>query len=599
MRRIVSLFPPAVRPMLVSALAAVCCLVLASSPGSGQEATTFGEEVDVRVVNIDVFVTDKKGARVRGLTRDDFLVYHDGRPVELSNFSRITERAADEEAATPEELATDTGSLPPRALAEPITTVIFVDNSTTTPHHRNRVLDEVEAFVVEQMNSGVQFMIAVFKPGLEILTPVTVDAEAARQVLREISEMPANGLRAISDRRQAMSMIQDIYDLYAGAGPGQAGGGTAIGAGGFGFDPCVDGWDQMIAAVDTYSQSAGARVGTVQAGLLGLARSLGGIPGRKALLYMSDGLEQRPGIDLYAYLGELCPRREREMFTYMTRWDETSLLEELTEYASAHRVTLYPLETTGLTNYSIASVEYASKRFTPSPRNDTLRVSNLQSSLFILAEQTGGQAFLNANSPAPDLKRMADDFREYYSLGIRPPAGWDGETHRIKVELVPPTAKGKRLRYRQRYRAIPEQERMAERTLATLVLGWEENPLGTAVRIGSQEAAEGKNWLVPVEIVLPETGLGTLPGESSGRQLIRVLMMAEDERGRRTPMREKVIPLNLAQESAGAGEPRTLTVNVELRAGPHSIAIGVRDEINQVTSFHRAAVVVGNTDSSL
>ena len=65
-------------------------------------------------------------------------------------------------------------------------------------------------------------------------------------------------------------------------------------------------------------------------------------------------------------------------------------------------------------------------------------------------------------------------------------------------------------------------------------------------------------------------------------------MMAEDERSRRTPMREKVLPVL----AAGAAGPVTLVVNMELEPGEHKIAVGVRDEVSRVASFHRASVDV-------
>ncbi len=553
--------------------------LLAFSAAVAQEAPlSFGEAVDVRLVNVDVFVTDKRGKRVSGLSQEDFVVYQDGRSVEVTNFSRIVDRSTAAAVDSVVELDTTLDGEPLAGIGEPLTVVVYVDNSALMPPHRNRVLDEVESFVMAQAAAGLRYMIAVYDPGLKILTPVTVEAERAREVLGRVAEMPARGSQVRSERRQAMNLIEEIYVLFRDLGR----------------DPCQAGWEQMIAAVDVYAQMAGNRVQTSQAGLLGLTRSLGGIPGRKALLYLSDGLEQRPGLDLYSYLGELCPRREQEMFGFMTRWDETRTLQELTEHANAHRVTLYALDTTGLTGYSASSVEYSERLFMPSARNDTLRVSNLQSSLFIIADETGGRAFFNANSPEPELARMAEDFHDYYSLGFAPPTGWDGESHSIRVELVGEAAKGRSLRYRQRYRAIPDQERLAERTLATLVLGWQDNPLGTEIRLGEQRPGEAKTWLVPVEIVVPPGALGTLTRQEGQNQLIRVLMMAEDDQGRRTPMREKVIPLRQTEAEEAAQEPRTLVVNVELEKGRHKIAVGVRDEINRVASFHQATVEVGS-----
>ncbi len=64
-------------------------LALAPLTLAGQETTTF--HVDVRLVNIFVNVTDQNGSIVGGLTRDDFAVFEDGRPQEISIFERQSE----------------------------------------------------------------------------------------------------------------------------------------------------------------------------------------------------------------------------------------------------------------------------------------------------------------------------------------------------------------------------------------------------------------------------------------------------------------------------------------------------------------------------
>src|SRR5271165_1752422 len=47
--------------------------------------------VDVKLVNVFVNVTDRNGAIVGGLTRDDFAVTEDGRPQQISVFERQSE----------------------------------------------------------------------------------------------------------------------------------------------------------------------------------------------------------------------------------------------------------------------------------------------------------------------------------------------------------------------------------------------------------------------------------------------------------------------------------------------------------------------------
>src|SRR5512140_2476898 len=67
------------------------CLVLglpalAQAPGSDNTL-----RVDVKLVNIFVTVTDKTGAPVGNLTKDNFKVWEDGNPQNISVFSRESE----------------------------------------------------------------------------------------------------------------------------------------------------------------------------------------------------------------------------------------------------------------------------------------------------------------------------------------------------------------------------------------------------------------------------------------------------------------------------------------------------------------------------
>ena len=58
-----------------------------ATPEGAQSAEegVFFETVDVNVVNVQVFVTDKKGNPVTGLGIDDFEVFENKQPVKISN----------------------------------------------------------------------------------------------------------------------------------------------------------------------------------------------------------------------------------------------------------------------------------------------------------------------------------------------------------------------------------------------------------------------------------------------------------------------------------------------------------------------------------
>jgi hypothetical protein len=81
-------------PLLSTLLLAVLggsVLAAAQKPADPAPPTTtgFGETIEVNVVNVEVFVTDKKGQRISGLTRDDFEILEDGRPAKITNFFAV------------------------------------------------------------------------------------------------------------------------------------------------------------------------------------------------------------------------------------------------------------------------------------------------------------------------------------------------------------------------------------------------------------------------------------------------------------------------------------------------------------------------------
>lgn len=67
----------------------LCAIVALAPVAVGAQDTTF--HVDVKLVNIFVNVTDKNGAIVGELTKDDFAVFEDNRPQQIAIFERKTE----------------------------------------------------------------------------------------------------------------------------------------------------------------------------------------------------------------------------------------------------------------------------------------------------------------------------------------------------------------------------------------------------------------------------------------------------------------------------------------------------------------------------
>ena len=76
---------------------ALCAPAFAQRKNTEPEMPKLVEQIDVRVINVDVVVTDKKGNPVPGLKKEDFEILEDGKPQTLKYFIR-----GDESEAAPE-----------------------------------------------------------------------------------------------------------------------------------------------------------------------------------------------------------------------------------------------------------------------------------------------------------------------------------------------------------------------------------------------------------------------------------------------------------------------------------------------------------------
>ncbi|HEX8154515.1 MAG TPA: hypothetical protein VF698_15380, partial [Thermoanaerobaculia bacterium] len=92
-----------------------------------------GETIEVSVVNVDVYVTDKQGRRVYGLTKDDFEIRENGRTQPITNFAEYRGDAADGtvtvDAAAPQK--------PADVPRQPRTLAVFIEQFAALPLRRD------------------------------------------------------------------------------------------------------------------------------------------------------------------------------------------------------------------------------------------------------------------------------------------------------------------------------------------------------------------------------------------------------------------------------------------------------------------------------
>jgi VWFA-related protein len=375
-----------------------------------------------------------------------------------------------------------------------------------------------------------------------------------------------------------------------------------------------------------------------------MVNSLSGVPGRKAVLHVSDGLPATPGEELFQFLVELCggggtsglgrqegmkagPTVERGAASGgsgpdpMTVYDAQSLdarsykaasqapldaqrysvakqLAALVAHANAHQVTLYTLQASGLEGTEASDASFGPEdRLFQFASIGTMDRANRQESLKTLAEGTGGKAILNANDLSRDLAGVREDFSTFYSLGYTPAHTGDGKEHRIEVRAK---RAGLRLRYRMSYRDKSLLEKTVDRTLAALLYGIDDNPLDIAVEIGDQTPGPSGTFSVPVRLRIPLFKLAILNRDETYEGSLRLLIATRSDDGRMSPVRQVAVPLKIPRKEVlnAMGQSYLYTLTLQLAAGGQRVAIGVRDEIAATTSYVSRAVTVGSAPSS-
>ncbi len=557
-------------------LPALLLLGAVAIPGQeppGEETTTddfFFETVDVNVVNVEVYVTDRKGKPITGLTRGAFEILEDKRPMEITNF--YATEAGRPMIPTRVELPEPAVEVP--GVVRPVLPVIpetqklylavYVDNFNIRPFNRNRVFRDLRQFLSNELSEQDQVMLVSYDRSLKVRHSFTNDPGAIARALFELENLTGHAISRDSERRELLQEIDRAEELV-----------------------------QVEYRVRQYAEERYNNASFTLSALKEYIGSLAGLEGRKALIYVSDGLEMIQGEDLFnalqrKFLGS-------SGLSHMMDFNTQREFQRVTQLANSNRVALYTIDAAGL---RVSSTTSADTRGLETPGLgsfiESIYISNLQSPLLYMAEQTGGQAIINSNRVGPGLAKIGRDFDTYYSLGYTPGHRGDGKYHKITVRLKS-QPKGIKIRHREGYRDKDLKGRMADRTTASLMYGFERNPLSVALRVGKEDPREGGNYIVPIAVMIPLGELELVPREQFHQGRVRLFFSALDEEGRMADLQEVPLEIKIpVDEIAIAVErPYVFTVSLEMRGGSHRLAIGVRDEIGATESFVSRTVNVG------
>src|SRR5580765_7056514 len=387
---------------------AVLLLVVAGSTlssqsaGTGQQTPTF--RVNVENVEVDAVVTDRDGQFVRGLAKEDFQIFEDGKPQPISTFAvvDIPVERAQRPLGAPTAIEPDV-----KSNEQPFdgrVYVMVVDDLHTYFGRTPRVRAAARQFIQEHL--GANDLMAVVH---------TAGASDANQEFTSNKRLLLAAVDRTFGRKLDSATITKTEEYFRTQSLGRQTG-----------DPLTD-------PADAERQSNARQSLTA---LRNIAEWFSTVRGRrKAILFVSEGIDY--DITDFANTGA-------SMIIDSTR--------ETLAAAARGNVSIYGIDPRGLTGLADQSIEVGSF-----PDDVSLGLGNQsiqqelrlsQSSLRELSDSTGGFAVVNKDDFSTAFDRIVRDNSAYYAMAYYPPSDKAGKFHKIDVRMRRPEL---RVRARQGY----------------------------------------------------------------------------------------------------------------------------------------------------
>jgi len=418
---------------------------------SGQTPQSQDDVVRVRTneVKLDIVVKDKKGRPVKDLTASDFEVMEDGVNQKIQSFTFVNREAstpastvpdtiADKKEAKPAETASNP-TAPARTRTTPGITALVFDR--LSPEARSLAKKAGLAYAQEGMAGGDYTGVFRIDQSLNTIQPFTDNMELLRVAVDNATSATGSTYastaqrgRDIADRNLALdSQIASSVSAAAGAGGGRDSAGAAAAGEAAGAAAQEQTLLQMEAHINEQFEALERDqqgFATIN-GLLAVIQPMRNLPGRKTIIFFSEGLKLPTSVQAkFPSVISAANRANVSIYTI----DAAGLRIESSAAESARE--LNSLASQRLQQQGRRGDRGEGPYMKALERNEELLTFDPRSGLGRLADQTGGFLIRDTNDLANGLRRINDDMHGYYLVTYTPTNDdYNGKFRQISVKL--------------------------------------------------------------------------------------------------------------------------------------------------------------------
>lgn len=587
----------------------------------GQEPVpTSGEVINVQITNLDVVVTDSKGKRVTGLTKDDFEILEDGKKQEISNLSEVSR--------TTSESSTTIQPAPRRIL-------LIVDNATIAFAARKKVFSATRAAIEKLLIGPADRMaVATLTNSVQQRLDWTADKNEVLKVLAVMEKdaiLPRaeylafqRTLDTLMDdaNTAAASMSGPATDIDGNVIPGQTGAdlnsGTTIGNT-RGRPPIQ--FSEVITAARHFAASATTDTKRTLSALDSSFTAFAQIPGgRKIVILVGGGLplnaadaafqrveSMREQLELGNHRG-VKGAKQASTLTQISAYDVTKELDLVAVAAKLNGVAIYSVNP----EFGDRISSSVTSRSAADGAAEFAMMKGMLDGYQRLAMITGGAAMIGR--PADQvITEIVNDLDSYYSLAYRADTPLTP-----KSQLTVKVKKGLTARATIASGAVSRDWEVADQVVANLVLPNQlpnpvtppagpisrdtevadqvvanhikdlGNPLEIAVFL-DEAVVTGDKKTIPMKVMIPVNSLKLLQDGSEYAASFTVFISLGDATGNGSDPSRQEQSFRWPEDAVEQVKGKTIgfAVNLEVGADRDRVSVGVLDQYSGTAGYTR------------
>lgn len=546
-------------------VAAVLCFCTISA-----SAQIISESVEVRVTNVDVVVTDRAGNPIKGLTKDDFELFENGKPQPITNFYEVR----DEWSATPEAAAAAAAAAPEPPLRDVRRrrVAIFVDNYSIPFSRRADVFRSLLKSLDALLQPGDEAALITWNRSLRVAVPFTDDRQTIHEAVEAEGKRSTAASSISNGRAQVINQAQQLKDLASGPprqrvlSPQQA-------------------YERSASMVRQYAEEQAGLERQLLEGLSWTISTLSGMEGKKVIVYVGAELPEKPALDLYQEIYTMyvpiLQGAQNFVSSARNQLDLAPQMRKVATHASAVGITMYMIEAADRNAGSFRVETQAGGDM----ESDFIQEVNTRQALNSIAEITGGIALAGSSNFDLAFNTVAKDLSSYYSLGYR--AKDDASTHGTIVVKV--KREGAQVRSRHGYATRTPEEETGDKLISSLFHERVKGDFPIQLSVAKPVPASNGKYKVDVVVRIPSS-LTLLKQDDKLVGEMVVWLGVGNAFGEMSNMTHRVQPLNfpLSAEKQVRSRPFEYQVSVIVKGGEQVIAVGVVDSLAKQSGYARA-----------